>query len=155
VIPKSTLETLPLGKAQVLQEGTRVAILAFGSMVGLCRKIAEPLGATLVNMRFVKPLDTELVKTMANRHELLVTVEENAVLGGAGSGVCEALSAMNLNTSILTIGIPDLYIEHGARDDCLETAGLSQANVLRQIRARMAAMGLSPSVASNVTHRLA
>ncbi len=155
IIPDSRLDALPLGKAQLVKEGNRVAILAFGSMVGTCLDIADAIGASLVNMRFIKPLDLDMIRSMANRHDLVVTVEENAVQGGAGSAVSEALSDMGLETGVLNIGIPDEYIEHGAREYCLELAGLDQANVLRQIRARMTCMGLSPSVTGGVVHRSA
>jgi 1-deoxy-D-xylulose-5-phosphate synthase len=155
VQPSAELDTLPLGKAEVLRGGSNVALLAFGSMVGASLDIADVLGATLVNMRFVKPLDIELVRDMALRHSLIVTLEENSVQGGAGSAVAEAIHAMGVETNILQIGIPDRYIEHGARDDCLEVAGLDQANVLRQVRARIAALGLAPAVAGAVSHRSA
>jgi 1-deoxy-D-xylulose-5-phosphate synthase len=155
VQPVAELDTLPLGKAQVLQQGANVALLAFGSMVGTTLEIAEALGATLVNMRFVKPLDVELIRDMALRHALIVTLEENSVQGGAGSAVAEAIHAMGIEANILQIGIPDRYIEHGARGDCLEAAGLDAANVLRQVRARVAALGLSPAVAGTLTHRSA
>ena len=153
--PSAELDTLPLGKAEVLREGSNVALLAFGSMVGASLDIADVLGATLVNMRFVKPLDIELVRDMALRHALIVTLEENSVQGGAGSAVAEAIHAMGIETNILQIGIPDCYVEHGARDDCLEFAGLDHANVLRQVRARIAALGLAPAVASAVSQRSA
>jgi 1-deoxy-D-xylulose-5-phosphate synthase len=139
---------LQLGKAQVLREGQGIAILAWGSMVESCRSVAEELGASLVNMRFVKPLDEDLVERMAERHELLVTVEENAVQGGAGSAVNELLNRRQVNVSVLNIGIPDRYIEHGGRDDCLAAAGLDRGGILRQIQARAAVPDPAARIAS-------
>ena len=139
---------LPLGKAQVLREGQGIAILAWGSMVETCRSVAEELGASLVNMRFVKPLDEDLVERMAEQHELLVTVEENAVQGGAGSAVNELLNRRQVNVSVLNIGIPDRYIEHGGRDDCLAAAGLDRGGILRQIQTRAAVPDPAARIAS-------
>jgi 1-deoxy-D-xylulose-5-phosphate synthase len=139
---------LPLGQAQMLRDGKGIAILAWGSMVETCRAVAEELGASLVNMRFVKPLDEDLVERMAEQHELLVTVEENAVQGGAGSAVNELLNHRQVNVSVLNIGIPDRYIEHGARDDCLAAAGLDREGILAQIRARAAVPDPAARIAS-------
>ena len=100
---------IPIGKAEIALKGSGLAILAFGSMLHDCIPIAAQLDATLVNMRFIKPLDIELIRNLAESHELLVTVEENAIAGGAGSGVNEALAALGINIPILNIGIPDQY----------------------------------------------
>jgi 1-deoxy-D-xylulose-5-phosphate synthase len=101
-----------------------LAILAFGALVESARKIAERLDATLVNMRFIKPLDEKLVTALAARHRAIVTIEENAIIGGAGSGIGELLAANGLQLPLLHIGIPDRFIEHGSRDTCLKAAGL-------------------------------
>jgi 1-deoxy-D-xylulose-5-phosphate synthase len=124
------MTALPVGRAQLRREGRiGLAILAFGALVEPARKIAERLDATLVNMRFVKPLDQELVIALAARHRAIVTIEENAILGGAGSGVSEMLAANGLQLPTLHLGIPDRFIEHGSRDSCLAAAGLDLAGL--------------------------
>jgi 1-deoxy-D-xylulose-5-phosphate synthase len=138
---ESSMQALPIGKGEVLLRGRHIAILAFGSMVHQCGEIAGQLGATLVNMRFIKPLDIELIESLAKSHDLLVTVEENAVAGGAGSGVAEAIAAAGIRAGILNIGIPDEFIEHGARDECLAMAGLDPRGILQQIERRLELMG--------------
>jgi len=124
------MTALPLGRAQIRREGrSGLAILVFGTLLESARKIAERLDATLVNMRFVKPLDSALVESVADRHQALVTVEENAVMGGAGSAVAETLAAAGIQVPILHLGIPDRFIEHGSRDTCLAAAGLDLAGL--------------------------
>jgi 1-deoxy-D-xylulose-5-phosphate synthase len=131
------MRELPIGKAEVLAKGDRVAILAFGASVTPAIDVAQRIGASLVNMRFVKPLDTDIIREMALNHELLVTVEENAVAGGAGSSVTEWLMAEGIGIRVLNIGIPDRYIEHGARADCLAMAGLDADGIFEQINDRL------------------
>ncbi|MBT8072645.1 MAG: 1-deoxy-D-xylulose-5-phosphate synthase, partial [Xanthomonadales bacterium] len=114
-VVETAMRALPIGKAEVIQRGSAICILAFGSCLQPGIDVATRLGATLVNMRFVKPLDAGLICEMAESHELLVTVEENAVLGGAGSGVNELLASKGMPVNILNIGIPDRYVEHGSR----------------------------------------
>jgi len=124
------MTALPLGRAQMRREGrSGLAILAFGALVDSARKIAERLDATLVNMRFVKPLDEKLVLTLAARHRAIVTIEENAIIGGAGAGVGELLAAHGVQLPLLHIGIPDRFIEHGSRETCLAAAGLDLAGL--------------------------
>ena len=124
------MTALPLGRAQIRREGrSGLVILAFGALVESARKIAERLDATLVNMRFVKPLDEKLVLTLAERHRAIVTIEENAIIGGAGAGVGELLSAHGVQLPLLNIGIPDRFIEHGSRETCLAAAGLDLAGL--------------------------
>ncbi|MGO9512585.1 MAG: 1-deoxy-D-xylulose-5-phosphate synthase [Steroidobacteraceae bacterium] len=124
------MAALPVGRAQLRREGRAgLAILAFGALVEPARKIAERLDATLVNMRFVKPLDQDLVIGIVARHRAIVTIEENAVMGGAGSGVGEVLAANGLQVPLLHLGIPDRFIEHGSRDTCLAAAGLDLAGL--------------------------
>jgi len=124
------MAALPVGRAQLKREGrSGLAILAFGALVEPARKIAERLDATLVNMRFVKPLDEELIIEIAARHRAIVTIEENAIMGGAGSGIGEVLAANGLLLPILHIGIPDRFIEHGTRETCLAEAGLDLAGL--------------------------
>jgi 1-deoxy-D-xylulose-5-phosphate synthase len=124
------MTALPVGRAQYRREGrSGLAILAFGALVESARKIAERLDATLVNMRFIKPLDEELVIEIATRHRAIVTIEENAVMGGAGSAVGEVLAAHGVLMPLLQLGIPDRFIEHGSRDTCLTAAGLDLAGI--------------------------
>jgi 1-deoxy-D-xylulose-5-phosphate synthase len=121
----SEMSAIPVGKAQLRRDGrSGLAILAFGALFDSARRIAERLDATLVNMRFVKPLDQDLVVDVAARHRALVTIEENAVMGGAGSAVSEVLAAHGVSLPVLHLGIPDRFIEHGSRETCLAAAGL-------------------------------
>src|SRR6195256_5836311 len=124
------LSALPLGKAQLRREGNSgLALLAFGALLPPAQPIAEALDATLVNMRFVKPLDEDLVVSLAARHRALVTIEENATHGGAGSAVLEGLASEGLQLPVLQLGIPDRFIEHGSREGCLRAAGLDAAGL--------------------------
>jgi 1-deoxy-D-xylulose-5-phosphate synthase len=119
-----------VGRGQVRREGrSGLAILVFGTLLESARKIAERLDATLVNMRFVKPLDERLVMSLAARHQAIITIEENAVIGGAGAGVGELLALHGVQLPLLHIGIPDRFIEHGSRDTCLAAAGLDVAGL--------------------------
>ena len=130
VAPEAALCALPVGRAELRREGRcGLAILAFGTMVTAAAACAEAVDATLVNMRFVKPLDEELVIRMALRHEYLVTIEENVVAGGAGDGVLELLAARGVLRPVLQLGIPDRFVEHGSRRDNLEAAGLDPASL--------------------------
>jgi 1-deoxy-D-xylulose-5-phosphate synthase len=148
---ESTMSSLPIGKAEVLSEGKTLALLAFGSTLASARVIAKELGATLVNMRFVKPLDEELILQLAASHSLLVTIEENAIAGGAGSAVNEVVQAAGINVSMQNIGLPDRYIDHGSRDDCLAMAGLDTDGIDKQIKTRLAGMNLD-KLEGNKTH---
>ncbi|HUA89474.1 MAG TPA: transketolase C-terminal domain-containing protein, partial [Steroidobacteraceae bacterium] len=128
------MTALPVGKAQLRREGkSGLAILVFGTLLNSVLPLAERLDATLVNMRFVKPMDEDLVMTLAARHRALVTVEENATLGGAGSAVGELLAAEGLQLPLLQLGIPDRFIEHGSREGCLVAAGLDAAGLAASI----------------------
>ncbi len=124
------MTAIPVGRGQVRREGrSGLAILVFGTLLDSARKIAERLDATLVNMRFIKPLDEALTVAIAARHRAIVTLEENAVMGGAGSAVGEALAAAGIQVPMLQLGIPDRFIEHGSRDTCLAAAGLDAAGL--------------------------
>jgi 1-deoxy-D-xylulose-5-phosphate synthase len=131
------LETLETGKARILREGSHIAILAFGSMVHTALAVGDEIGATVVDMRFVKPLDEALISKLAGEYELLVSLEENAIKGGAGSGVSEYLAASQIHTPLLILGLPDEFIEHGDTGDLLSGCGLDQAGVVKTIRNAM------------------
>ena len=119
-----SLEILELGKAQIRRQGERVAILNFGSLLDRALTAGDSLNATVANMRFVKPLDTELIHKLAENYELLVTIEENVIMGGAGSAVAEYLASIGLSPQILHLGLPDVFMEHGSRDELLKDCGL-------------------------------
>ena len=125
-----TLETLPLGKAEIRRQGREVALLAFGSLLDTALQVAEEIDATVVNMRFVKPLDEVLVQEMADSHRLLVTLEENVVQGGAGAAVNEYLAAIQHSVRAINLGLPDRFIEHATPAEQLHEAGLDSASVL-------------------------
>jgi 1-deoxy-D-xylulose-5-phosphate synthase len=128
------MAALPLGRAQLRREGrSGLALLAFGALVDPVQKIGERLDATVVNMRFVKPLDEKLIIALGARHRAIVTIEENSIIGGAGSGISELLAAEGLTLPMLHIGIPDRFIEHGTRDTCLSRAGLDLAGLTDSI----------------------
>ena len=128
------MTALPIGKAEVRRQGTSgLALLAFGTLVEPASRVAERLDATVLNMRFVKPLDRERILTVARTHSAIVTLEENVVAGGAGAGVGELLAAEGFEVPLLHIGIPDRFIEHGSREDCLAAAGLDFANLLTAV----------------------
>jgi 1-deoxy-D-xylulose-5-phosphate synthase len=132
------MTALPIGESVKLRNGKNLAILAFGSMVEPCRKVAGQLDATLINMRFVKPLDRDAILAAAAQHDHLVTVEENAIAGGAGSAVNELLAAEGVRADLLNIGLEDHYIQHATREECLHQAGLDsegiQARIIRRFR---------------------
>jgi len=134
---QADMEALPLGKGEIKRQGKGIAILAFGSMVSNSVEIGEILDATVVNMRFVKPMDTALILQMAANHDLLVTVEENVIQGGAGSAVNEVLAAHGIVKKIINCGLPDRQIQHGTQEDMLKDAGLDQEGILAFIEAHM------------------
>ena len=132
------MRTLPLGKGVVRRRGRGgVALLAFGSLVKPALDAAEDLDATVADMRFVKPLDADLVAELAATHRLLVTVEENAVLGGAGSAVAEALAERSILAPLLHLGLPDRFVDHGDQAQLLESVGLDRAGIAAAVRARL------------------
>lgn len=134
---QSAMAELAIGKAQIKRQGKQIAILAFGSMVSAAITAGEILDATVVNMRFVKPLDTELLDEIAAQYQLIVTVEENAIMGGAGSAINEYLAAQNNCCSILNLGLPDRFIEHGLPQELLTDCGLTAEGLVTSIRARL------------------
>ena len=135
---ESALTELVIGKADVLRQGSKVAILAFGSMVHPALKAAENLDATVVNMRFVKPLDIDMVKDIASRHEHIVTIEEGCTMGGAGSAVAEALAELGLAKPVLMLGLPDKFVDHGDPALLLAQCGLNAEGIELSIRKRFA-----------------
>lgn len=135
MIPQTSMTAIPLGKALRLRSGEGIAILLFGSLLDTARAVAESLNATLINMRFVKPLDEVMVRELAQTHSLLVTLEDNAVMGGAGSAVNECLHAAGLNVAVLNLGLPDSYIDHAQREEQLAACGLDAPSIVQRIRA--------------------
>jgi 1-deoxy-D-xylulose-5-phosphate synthase len=132
------LDTLPIGKGMIRREGQKVALLAFGSLTTAALTAAQTLDATVADMRFVKPLDTALIAELATSHDLLVTIEENAIMGGAGSAVGEHLAATNCRTPILNLGLSDTFIEHGKVPQMLADEGLDADGIIRAVRTRLA-----------------
>ncbi len=135
LVPEMT--AMPVGKGEVKRRGKRVALLAFGSMVKPALDAGEQLDATVVNMRFVKPLDAALVAELAADHELLVTVEENVVDGGAGTAVLEALAMARIERNVLQLGLPDRFVEHGDHALLLRLCGLDRDGILKSVQARL------------------
>src|SRR5690606_34571278 len=126
----------PIGKAQLRREGGPIALLAFGATVPAAEAVGVELGLTVVNMRFVKPLDRELVLELARTHEGFVTVEDNVVAGGAGSAVSELLAAAGVLLPVLHLGLPDAFQHHASREDLLAEAGIDAAGIRGSVLAR-------------------
>ncbi|CBL46166.1 1-deoxy-D-xylulose-5-phosphate synthase [gamma proteobacterium HdN1] len=152
--PGTTIETtmtaLPIGKGAIRREGQHTAILCFGAPLTACRTVAENLNATLVDMRFVKPLDEALILKMAEQHELLVTVEENTTRGGAGSAINEFLAEQGIVQPLLNLGVPDQFIEHGKPAEMLKECGLDAEGIEKAIRLRLAKIAERASAIRNV-----
>ncbi|WP_287744669.1 MULTISPECIES: 1-deoxy-D-xylulose-5-phosphate synthase [Diaphorobacter] len=140
VAPLPDLEGLPFGKGEVRRKGRRIAILAFGTLLYPALQAAEALDATVVNMRWAKPLDTQLLLQVAAEHDALVTVEEGCIMGGAGSAVAEALAAAGVQRPLLQLGLPDAFIEHGDPAKLLALQGLDAAGMQRSITERFGAL---------------
>jgi 1-deoxy-D-xylulose-5-phosphate synthase len=140
------MNAISVGKAQIRRAGERVAILAFGSMLKPALEAGDALDATVVNMRFVKPLDDALVAQLARTHALVVTLEENALMGGAGSAVAESLAAQGIGVPLLHLGLPDRFIDHGDQSQLLTSVGLDRDGILASIRVRLAAAAPPASV---------
>jgi len=135
----AAMQALPIGRGEIRRSGKKIAILSFGSMLAPALAAAEQLDATVVNMRFVKPLDSELVLRMAREHSLLVTVEENTIQGGAGSAVAECLAQNGVAVPLLLLGLPDRFIEHGDPARMLADCGLDGAGIIASIRNKLPA----------------
>jgi len=131
------MTAIPLGKASLERKGAKVALLSFGITLQLALKVGESLDATVVNMRYVKPLDTDMIMEMASSHDILVTIEENMIAGGAGSAVNEVLALHGRHLKIANYGLPDRLIQHGTRDDMLLDAGLTEEAFAAFVKARL------------------
>ncbi|MFT5572055.1 MAG: 1-deoxy-D-xylulose-5-phosphate synthase [Cryomorphaceae bacterium] len=134
-VEQTQMSEIPLGKGVLLERGQNVAILSFGTVLSAAREAAKSVGATLVDMRFVKPIDEELVREIASSHDLIVTVEENVIAGGAGSAVNEFLAASGFAIACLNLGLPDRYIDHGSQSALLTECGLDGKGIENSIRA--------------------
>lgn len=134
IAPQQQMTALPIGKARVVRPGEKVAILAFGTLLHHAVAAAEQLNATLVDMRFVKPLDLALLNTLSSEHSHFVTLEDNALAGGAGSAVNEAIASLGLSCQVLNLGLPDHFIRHGSQDELYQELGLDAVGIRRQIQ---------------------
>ncbi len=132
----ASLDTLPIGEAELRREGRGTALLAFGAVLAPALDAAETLDATVVNMRFVKPLDEAMLARIADSHELLVTIEDSAVAGGAGSAVNEWMARTGRTGQVLNLGLPDRFLEHGSREQLLADAGLDASGITESVRTR-------------------
>ena len=144
-VPSKELRTLPLGKGEIRRKsnapaGKRVAILAFGTLLYAGLEVAEGIDATVANMRFVKPLDVDLIKSLAADHDYFVTIEDGAIQGGAGSACLEALSSLGINKPLLQLGLPDQFIEHGDYNLLMTKCGLDVEGIANSIKQRFPAV---------------
>lgn len=130
---KKKTKKITIGRAQVLRPGKKIAILVYGTLLERCHSLAKELGATLVNMRFVKPMDDELLRELAQTHEYFITIEDNAVMGGAGSAVNEFFLNNKINVSVKNLGLPDEFLEHGSREEILTEVGLDESGIKKSI----------------------
>jgi 1-deoxy-D-xylulose-5-phosphate synthase len=133
ITPRAALTTLPIGRGEVRRQGAGTALLAFGSLLTPALAAADELGATVANMRFVKPLDEALVLQLAAAHERLFTLEDNVVMGGAGSAVSECLAAHGITTPVHHLGLPDHFVEQGGREEILALCGLDKDGIIRAV----------------------
>ena len=148
VVIDSNLDTLPIGKADLRVRGTRVALLAFGSTVAAAEQVGRELGLTVVNMRFVKPLDRDLLLELAKHYQGFVTIEDNVVMGGAGSGVTELLNAEGITLPVLHLGLPDEFQHHASREDLLAEAGIDAAGIRGSVLKRWPPLAVVPKTAA-------
>lgn len=142
------LDTLPIGKAELRQRGTRVALLAFGSTLTAAEQVGRELGLSVVNMRFIKPLDRALILELAASHQGFVTIEDNVVMGGAGSGVAELLNAEDVLLPMLHLGLPDEFQHHASREDLLAEAGIDAAGIRAAVLKRWPQLAATPLTAA-------
>jgi 1-deoxy-D-xylulose-5-phosphate synthase len=149
VAVQDKLDVLPIGKAQLRRRGSGIALLAFGAVLPAAEAVAAELGLSCVNMRFVKPLDRELLLDLARNHDGLVTLEDNAIMGGAGSGVAELLAGEGVEIPLLHLGLPDAYFDHASREELLARAGLDVAGVRCALLARWPELGAGSARAAS------
>ena len=145
---QKAMTALPVGRGEIRREGKRVAILAFGSMLAPALEAGEQLNATVANMRFVKPIDSELAFRLATTHDVIVTVEEGVIAGGAGSAVAESLAADGIAVPMVMLGLPDKFVEHGDPQLLLAECGLDAAGIVRAVRERLDNAGRRPGKAA-------
>ena len=136
-IIKSKMTAIPIGKAEVIKKGKKIALLAFGNMLEEALKVAHKINATVVNMRFIKPLDIKLIRDLASSHKLLVTLEENTISGGAGSAVLEVISEYDLKCQTLRLGLPDKFVEQGSQEQLRKKYGLDAASITKSIEKKL------------------
>ncbi|SEF80857.1 1-deoxy-D-xylulose-5-phosphate synthase [Nitrosomonas ureae] len=129
------MQALPIGRGEIRRQGKKIALLAFGSMLAPCLTAGDELDATVVNMRFIKPLDDDLLASLTADHNLLVIVEENTVMGGAGSAVIESLNSQRIQVGVLQLGLPDIFIEQGDHAQMLADCGLDSSGIIKSVRA--------------------
>ena len=140
-----TLDSLPIGKAELRRQGTRIALLAFGAVVPAAQQVGDALDLTVVNMRFIRPLDRSLILELAKSHDGFVTLEDNVVAGGAGSGVAELLAAEGIAVPILHLGLPDAFQHHASREQLLAEAGLDADGIRAALLQRWPALVAPPA----------
>jgi 1-deoxy-D-xylulose-5-phosphate synthase len=131
---------VPIGRGEVRRQGRRIAILSFGTLLAAAMQAGEAIGATVVNMRFVKPVDAQLLAELALTHDAFVTVEEHVVMGGAGSAVAESMAAQGIVRPLMQLGLPDRFIDQGDQAHLLKLEGLDGPGIERSIRERFAAL---------------
>ena len=136
-IIKSKMTAITIGKAEIIKKGKKIALLAFGNMLDEALKVAHKTNATVVNMRFIKPLDKKLIRDLASSHKLLVTLEENAISGGAGSAVLEVISDYDLKCQTLCLGLPDEFVEQGSQEELRKKYGLNAASIAKSIEKKL------------------
>ena len=127
------IKLLTIGKAKKIRSGKKIAILAFGPLLSTALEVAEELNATLIDMRFVKPIDNQMIENCTKNHKVIVTIEDNSILGGAGSAVLEIISKNNLICKTLCLGIPDNFIEHGTQEEIYKLCGLDKNSIIKKI----------------------
>jgi len=131
------MTAIPIGKAEIIKKGKKIALLTFGNMLDEALKVADKINATVVNMRFIKPLDIKLIRDLGSSHKLLVTLEENAISGGAGSAVLEVVSEYNLKCQTLRLGLPDKFVEQGGQEQLRKKYGLDAASIAKSIEKKL------------------
>ena len=136
-IVKSKMAAIPIGKAETIKKGKKIALLVFGNMLNEALKVADKINATVVNMRFIKPLDIKLIRDLASSHKLLVTLEENAISGGAGSAVLEVISEYDLKCQTLLLGLPDKFVEQGSQEQLRKEYGLDASSIIKSIEKKL------------------